>query len=156
VFIWENWDMGTRNVLWNLAKKYFTFGLIGLTVSDRYSSIVPVRGASMSPTFNPHASSFTGIFLKRKIKQCAVSPGWFIYLFIIIISLWGSDHRFSWAADDYVLVEKFCLEKYKFSHGDVVVFRYFVLPLVLLKQLFCSISSNYKRSLCIVLENNTV
>lgn len=37
------------------------------------------------------------------------------------------------AADDYVLLEKFCLEKYKFSHGDVVVFRYFVLPLVLLK-----------------------
>lgn len=26
-------------------------------------------------------------------------------------------------SDDYVLVEKFCLEKYKFSHGDVVVFR---------------------------------
>lgn len=25
-------------------------------------------------------------------------------------------------ADDYVLVEKFCLEKYQFSHGDVVVF----------------------------------
>ncbi|OVA09129.1 Peptidase S26A [Macleaya cordata] len=25
--------------------------------------------------------------------------------------------------DDCVLVDKFCLEKYKFSHGDVVVFR---------------------------------
>lgn len=44
-----------------------------------------------------------------------------------------SDHGFFLAADDYVLLEKFCLEKYKFSHGDVVVFRYFVLPLVLLK-----------------------
>ena len=26
-------------------------------------------------------------------------------------------------ADDYVFVEKFSLPKYKFSHGDVVVFR---------------------------------
>ncbi|XP_044477814.1 mitochondrial inner membrane protease subunit 2-like isoform X2 [Mangifera indica] len=25
--------------------------------------------------------------------------------------------------DDYVLVEKFCLGNYKFSHGDVIVFR---------------------------------
>ncbi|KAF6157293.1 hypothetical protein GIB67_004231 [Kingdonia uniflora] len=25
--------------------------------------------------------------------------------------------------DDHVLVEKLCLEKYKFSHGDVVMFR---------------------------------
>ncbi|KAL5098701.1 hypothetical protein RYX36_003028, partial [Vicia faba] len=24
---------------------------------------------------------------------------------------------------DYVLVERFCLQKYKFSHGDVVIFR---------------------------------
>ncbi|KAB1224331.1 Protein yippee-like [Morella rubra] len=76
--------MGTRNLLWNVANKYFTFGLVGLTVSDRYASIVPVRGGSMAPTFNPRASTFT---------------------------------------DDYVLVEKFCLQKYKFSHGDVVVFR---------------------------------
>lgn len=76
--------MGARNGFWNLANKCFTCGLIGLTVSDRYASVVPVRGASMSPTFNPRPSNFT---------------------------------------DDYVLVEKFCLEKYKFSHGDVVVFR---------------------------------
>lgn len=76
--------MGTRNLLWNVANKYFTFGLVGLTVSDRYASLVPVRGGSMAPTFNPRASTF---------------------------------------ADDYVMVEKFCLQKYKFSHGDVVVFR---------------------------------
>ncbi|KAK4742571.1 hypothetical protein SAY87_000572 [Trapa incisa] len=25
-------------------------------------------------------------------------------------------------SDDYVFVEKFCLEKYRFSHGDVVIF----------------------------------
>ncbi|KAK2980231.1 hypothetical protein RJ640_018338 [Escallonia rubra] len=76
--------MGTQNFLWNVAKKYFTFGIIGLTISDRYASILPVRGSSMSPTFNPHGGSLT---------------------------------------DDYVLVEKLCLEKYKFSVGDVVVFR---------------------------------
>ncbi|GMY25485.1 mitochondrial inner membrane protease subunit 2 [Fagus crenata] len=75
--------MGSGNILWNSVKKYFTFGLIGLTVSDRYASIVPVRGASMSPTFNPQADTFM---------------------------------------DDHVLVEKFCLDNYKFSHGDVVVF----------------------------------
>ncbi|XP_021888611.1 mitochondrial inner membrane protease subunit 2 isoform X2 [Carica papaya] len=76
--------MGTHNILWNLTKKCFTAGLIGLTVSDRYFSVVPVRGTSMSPTFNPRANSLT---------------------------------------DDYVLLEKLCLEKYKFSSGDIVVFR---------------------------------
>ncbi|KAL4606199.1 uncharacterized protein LOC142609749 isoform X1 [Castanea sativa] len=75
--------MGTQSLLWNSVKKFLTCGLIGLTISDRYASIVPVRGASMSPTFNPRARNFT---------------------------------------DDYVLVEKFCLKKYEFSHGDVVVF----------------------------------
>lgn len=49
--------MGTVNFLLNLTKNYFTFGLIGLTVSDRYASIVPVGGISMSPTFNPHDDS---------------------------------------------------------------------------------------------------
>ncbi|KAL6987800.1 hypothetical protein U1Q18_013547 [Sarracenia purpurea var. burkii] len=78
--------MGTRNFLWSFTKKSFTFGLIALTISDRYGSIVPVRGVSMSPTFNPHGSTLTGL------------------------------------TDDHVLVEKFCLDKYKFSHGDVVVF----------------------------------
>nr|POE58522.1 mitochondrial inner membrane protease subunit 2 [Quercus suber] len=75
--------MGTQSLLWNSVKKFLTCGLIGLTISDRYASIVPVRGASMSPTFNPRPRNFT---------------------------------------DDYVLVEKFCLKKYGFSHGDVVVF----------------------------------
>ncbi|KAL1819449.1 hypothetical protein ACET3Z_014318 [Daucus carota] len=49
--------------------------------------VVPVRGCSMSPTFNPHCST----------------------------SLEGS-------TDDRVLVEKFCLQKYEFSLGDVIVF----------------------------------
>ncbi|KDP24462.1 hypothetical protein JCGZ_25026 [Jatropha curcas] len=80
--------MGSQNILWRLAKNCFTVGIIGLTVADRYASIVPVRGNSMSPTLNPGTSTF-----------------------------WGS------LTDDRVLVEKFCLRKYEFSHGDVVVFR---------------------------------
>lgn len=62
--------MGTRNLLWNVANKYFTFGLVGLTVSDRYASIVPVRGGSMAPTFNPRASTFAGMFFEKEIKGC--------------------------------------------------------------------------------------
>ncbi|KAK9206097.1 hypothetical protein WN943_016369 [Citrus x changshan-huyou] len=79
--------MAAHNFLWSLTKNCFTFGLIGLTISDRYASIVPVRGSSMSPTFNPTTDSFMGSL-----------------------------------SDDHVLMEKFCLQKYKFSHGDVVVF----------------------------------
>ncbi|CAK9165573.1 unnamed protein product [Ilex paraguariensis] len=65
----------------------FTFGLIGLTISDRYASVVHVQGLSMFPSFNPYGSTSMASF-----------------------------------TDDYVLVEKWCLEKYKFSHGDIVVF----------------------------------
>lgn len=80
-------NMGSVNFIWNLTKNYFTFGLIGLTLSDRYASIVPVGGISMSPTFNPHDDSSM-----RSLTR------------------------------DFVIVEKLCLEKYKFSLGDVVVF----------------------------------
>ncbi|KAJ6968880.1 mitochondrial inner membrane protease subunit 2 [Populus alba x Populus x berolinensis] len=79
--------MGSGSLLWNLTKKYLTVGVIGLTITDRYASIVPVRGGSMSPTFNPRTNTVLG------------------------------------SLDDRVLIEKFCLAKYKFSHGDVVVFR---------------------------------
>ncbi|XP_042516871.1 mitochondrial inner membrane protease subunit 2-like isoform X1 [Macadamia integrifolia] len=80
--------MVTPSFLWNFAKNSVTGGLIALTISDRYASVVSVQGLSMHPTFNPGTTAFLG-------------------------SLTG----------DYVLVEKFCLEKYKFSHGDVIVFR---------------------------------
>ncbi|XP_012087879.1 mitochondrial inner membrane protease subunit 2 isoform X2 [Jatropha curcas] len=52
--------MGSQNILWRLAKNCFTVGIIGLTVADRYASIVPVRGNSMSPTLNPGTSTFWG------------------------------------------------------------------------------------------------
>ncbi|KAI3525803.1 hypothetical protein L2E82_01302 [Cichorium intybus] len=75
--------MGTKNILLNVFKKYLAIGLVGITVTDRYGGVCPIRGSSMSPTFNPSLESFT---------------------------------------DDYVFLEKFCLDKYKFSHGDVVIF----------------------------------
>lgn len=52
--------MGTGNFIWNFTKKFITFGVITVTVSDRYVTIVPVRGGSMSPTFNPKTSSSLG------------------------------------------------------------------------------------------------
>lgn len=51
--------MGTQSFLWSFTKKFVTIGLISLTVSDRYASIIPVRGFSMTPTFNPDVSSST-------------------------------------------------------------------------------------------------
>ncbi|KAF9599150.1 hypothetical protein IFM89_035429 [Coptis chinensis] len=79
--------MGSR-FLWDVTKKVFTGGLIGLTISDRYGSFEAVRGLSMHPTLNPSPNTFLGLL-----------------------------------TDDRVLVTKFCLEKYKFAHGDIVVFR---------------------------------
>ncbi|KAL1824699.1 hypothetical protein DCAR_0312787 [Daucus carota subsp. sativus] len=79
--------MKRLNFLWNVSKNFFTCGIIGLTISDRYISIVPIRGGSMSPTFNPHWSTSVKTY-----------------------------------SGDRVLVEKLCLDKYKFSLGDVVVF----------------------------------
>ncbi|PIA32184.1 hypothetical protein AQUCO_04500051v1 [Aquilegia coerulea] len=79
--------MGSR-FLWNVTRNVLTCGLIGLTISDRYAGIAPVRGLSMVPTFNSgHSTS------ERSFK------------------------------DDRVLVTKFCLEKYKFTEGDIVVYR---------------------------------
>ncbi|CAJ1805365.1 unnamed protein product [Sphenostylis stenocarpa] len=80
--------MGLSSFLWNCTKKFATAAVITVTVSDRFASVVPVRGGSMSPTLNPKSGSQMGDFF-----------------------------------DDYVLVEKFCLGTYKFSNGDVVVFR---------------------------------
>ncbi|KAM2891846.1 hypothetical protein COP2_010084 [Malus domestica] len=80
--------MGTRSGLWNFANKFFTSGIIGVYVSDRFASVALVRGSSMSPTLNHGATSLMGL-----------------------------------PTDDNVLVEKQCLQNYKFSHGDVVVFR---------------------------------
>ncbi|XP_076927979.1 uncharacterized protein LOC143591750 [Bidens hawaiensis] len=69
----------------NWLTKSMALGLVGITVTDRYAGVCPVRGSSMSPTLNNPASN-------------------------------------SSFSDDYVFLEKFCLDKYRFSHGDVVIF----------------------------------
>ncbi|KAF5770549.1 putative signal peptidase I [Helianthus annuus] len=66
--------MRSASFIWNVCKSSFTFGLIGLTVSDRFASVVPVRGLSMAPTFNPpnNSSSF-GLFTDDHVlveKRC--------------------------------------------------------------------------------------
>ncbi|CAF2377262.1 unnamed protein product [Brassica napus] len=50
--------MGIQTLIWQVTKKAFTGGIIGLTISDRFCSVVPVRGDSMSPTFNPQRDSY--------------------------------------------------------------------------------------------------
>ena len=59
-------DMGTKNIILNALKKYIAIGLVGITVTDRYAGVCPVRGSSMSPTFNPSLGSFTGSFRRAK------------------------------------------------------------------------------------------
>ncbi|XP_077217333.1 peptidase S24/S26A/S26B/S26C family protein [Tasmannia lanceolata] len=80
--------MGTWNFLSLLTKNTITSALIGVTISDLYTSITHVKGASMHPTFHSGTNSFPGSL-----------------------------------TDDLLLVEKFCLRDYKFSHGDVIIFR---------------------------------
>ncbi|CAN6475336.1 unnamed protein product [Victoria cruziana] len=79
--------MVSWGLCWFFTKRIATGALIGLTISDRYASIITVHGNSMKPTLNPGSKAFP-------------------------VSMSG----------DLVLVEKLCLNKYKFSNGDVVVF----------------------------------
>ncbi|XP_072975692.1 uncharacterized protein [Typha angustifolia] len=80
--------MGTWNSLWQTSKTFISTYLIGTTITDRYLTIVPVRGSSMDPTFAASSTTFPE-------------------------SLRG----------DLALAERLCLEKYKFSHGDVIIFK---------------------------------
>lgn len=52
--------MASPKSWWDVAKKCFTVGIISLTISDRFGCITPITGRSMSPTFNPAHSSFSG------------------------------------------------------------------------------------------------
>lgn len=67
--------MGTQNFLWNMTKYIFTGSLIGVTISDRYASVVSVKGVSMSPTFNPHGDGL----LTRNISS-------YIHIFCPLLS----------------------------------------------------------------------
>ncbi|XBI76066.1 hypothetical protein VPH35_069344 [Triticum aestivum] len=76
--------MGTRNQLWSIAKMSVTGGVIGITISDRYVTVVAIKGHSMHPTMTGTDSALRG---------------------------------------DIVLAEKGCLDQYKFSRGDVILFK---------------------------------
>lgn len=106
--------MGIQNLLWQVTKKAFTGGIIGVTISDRCCSVVPVRGDSMSPTLNPQRNSYLGkCLLEENAPKLILFDPYFLLIRLLILD-----------ADDYVLVEKFFLQDYKFVRGDVVVFRY--------------------------------
>jgi len=65
--------MGSSSFLWSCTKKFVTAAVITVTVSDRYVTVVPVRGGSMSPTLNPKTGSLTGdvfgIFLAEGVHK---------------------------------------------------------------------------------------
>lgn len=53
--------MGTRNQLWSIAKMSVTGGVIGITISDRYVTVVAIKGHSMHPTMTATDSALRGI-----------------------------------------------------------------------------------------------
>jgi hypothetical protein len=53
--------MGTRIQIWSTAKTLATGAVIGLTISDRYLTIVTTKGDSMHPTLTAADSFFRGI-----------------------------------------------------------------------------------------------
>lgn len=80
--------MGAGNFLRNLSKGYVTVGLIGLTVTDRYFSIVPIHGLSMSPTFNSNVNNSKGPFLGNIFFFILpVKFPLFIFYFLIFLNL---------------------------------------------------------------------
>lgn len=52
--------MRIGNSLWLLTKKSLTGALIGITISDKYVTLSPVRGSSMHPTLTGSSTGFPG------------------------------------------------------------------------------------------------
>lgn len=51
----------SRVLIKNWFSKCMALGLVGVTVTDRYAGVCPIRGSSMSPTLNNSgSSSFSG------------------------------------------------------------------------------------------------
>ncbi|KAL6276654.1 hypothetical protein ACE6H2_020255 [Prunus campanulata] len=65
--------MGTWSALWSFANKFFTCGVIGVYVSDRFVGVAPVHGSSMSPTLNPGTSSLMGLPIPLGLVQGRVT-----------------------------------------------------------------------------------
>ncbi|CAN1276806.1 Mitochondrial inner membrane protease subunit 2 [Linum perenne] len=57
--------MAAREVLVSAAKKFLLLGIIGIPVTDRLASVVPVRGQSMSPTFNPESNADDRVLVEK-------------------------------------------------------------------------------------------
>uniref|UniRef100_A0A453J0S4 Uncharacterized protein n=3 Tax=Aegilops tauschii subsp. strangulata TaxID=200361 RepID=A0A453J0S4_AEGTS len=52
--------MGARSQLWSIAKMSVTGGVIGVTISDRYVTVVAIKGHSMHPTMTATDSALRG------------------------------------------------------------------------------------------------
>uniref|UniRef100_A0A453J037 Uncharacterized protein n=1 Tax=Aegilops tauschii subsp. strangulata TaxID=200361 RepID=A0A453J037_AEGTS len=53
--------MGARSQLWSIAKMSVTGGVIGVTISDRYVTVVAIKGHSMHPTMTATDSALRGV-----------------------------------------------------------------------------------------------
>lgn len=142
--------MGTLSSLWLFSKRIATGGLIGLTISDRWFSFSPVKGFSMLPTLVPFTeSSLSSLGGKLRPLDPWESPR---PLSLILPALWSLTNVcltsfMNWwmlhclmgnwrrpPTGDVLLVEKLCLDKYRFSNGDVIILKYgcYCAPCVLL------------------------
>ncbi|KAL6133085.1 hypothetical protein ACLB2K_065322 [Fragaria x ananassa] len=106
--------MATRKVLWNFPNKLFTVGVVGLCISDSVASVARVRGSSMSPTLNPAKNNL----ISTDDYVLLAGAEWHPQLYFVG---WPAPVSFkSWLRP--CLLEKLCLNQYKFKHGDIVVF----------------------------------
>ncbi|CAL9079986.1 unnamed protein product [Musa textilis] len=113
--------MGTLNPLWFFVKKSMTVALFGITISDRFATVYSLTGTSMSPTFTTSSPGFPGYLKGISFVKAIQSKN--DQMFIGYVSRNLSKLISRMITGDIVLVEKFCLEKYKFSRGDVIAFK---------------------------------
>ncbi|KAF7050776.1 hypothetical protein CFC21_059095 [Triticum aestivum] len=114
--------MGARSQLWSIAKMSVTGGVIGITISDRYVTVVAIKGHSMHPTMTATDSALRGIRgfgFHRSVQAWRVGLSCNPYSVI----LWCADQVARLEPGDIVLAEKACLDQYKFSRGDVILFK---------------------------------
>lgn len=84
--------MGTHNHLWSIAKRSVSGALIGVTISDRYVTVVSVTGDSMLPTFTASNSALQGIVVSISTDQQGMDS-WMIlqsiskdcFIFLVLI-----------------------------------------------------------------------
>lgn len=119
MYLDRKFDMGTLNPLWFFMKKSMTVALFGITISDRY--VYSLTGTSMSPTFTTSSPGFPGYLKGISFVKAIQSKNDQMFIGYVNRNLSKLISRM--ITGDIVLVEKFCLEKYKFSRGDVIAFK---------------------------------